>query len=194
MPKKCPPGVFCIENVTLMFLFLLLLVVAFLYYQNMKMNYSTNVASNQQKRQTTVEKVVLQPQVNMPSNDVFNDPYAPPSNNSYVQGIVPVNIPTQGVPQPYTQIGILTNNDGENTILPLMGRRYTNNSDKWMYYTISNTGNLNTKLPIIVNGRSGTYEYGVNELSNGDEVIVDGYNRKFRATIYQNAQFNYIPY
>ena len=161
---------------------------------------SQNKATKTSAAETSVEKVIVQPQLafqrqlSVPSTDVFNDPYAPPMNNSYIQNLVPVNIPTQGMPQQYTQVGILTNNDGQNTILPLMGRRYTNGSDKWMYYTISNTGNLNTKLQVVVNGRKGTYEYGVNELNNGDEVMVDGYNRKFRATIYDNSQFNYIPY
>lgn len=197
MPKKCAPGVICIENVTMMFILLLVLVVGFLYYQNMR---SQNKSSKTSTSETSFEKVVVQPQLavqkqlNVPSTDVFNDPYAPPMNNSYIQNLVPINIPTQGLPQQYTQLGILTNNDGQNTILPLMGRRYTNSSDKWMYYTISNTGNLNTKLQVVVNGRKGTYEYGVNELNNGDEVMVDGYNRKFRATIYDNSQFNYIPY
>ena len=194
MPKKCAPGVICIENVTLMFLLMLLLIVGFLYYQY------TRAQNKQSTSTTSVDKIMVQPQVqlqsqmNQPSNDVFNDPYAPPLKNTYTQSLVPVNIPTQGPPQSYSQVGILTNNDGENMILPLMGRRYTNRGDKWMYYTISNTGNLNTKLQVVVNGRKGTYEYGVNELNNGDEVMVDGYNRKFRATIYDNSQFNYIPY
>lgn len=185
MPKKCPPGVLCIENITLSFLVLLLFAIGFLYYQNMK---------QPQPKVEVEEKIVVSspPQMRMPSNDVFNDPYAPPLKNTYVRELVPVNIPTQGLPQAYSQVGILTNNDGENLILPLMGRRY--NSDKWMYYTISNSGNLNTKLQIIVNGKSGTYEYGVNELYSGDIVVVDGYNKKFIVTIYNNSQFNYIPY
>tara|TARA_R110002153_G_scaffold233092_2_gene386447 strand:- start:6045 stop:6614 length:570 start_codon:yes stop_codon:yes gene_type:complete len=189
MARKCAPGVICIENVTLVFLLLCLLVVSFLYYQNMRSRDKVQTTS------TSVDKILVQPQMATTQQpDVFNDPYAPPLKNTYAQSLVPVNIPTQGPPQSYSQIGILTNNDGQNMILPLMGRRYTNRGDKWMYYTISNTGNLNTKLQVIVNGRRGTYEYGVNELNNGDEVLVDGYNRKFRATIYDNSQFNYIPY
>lgn len=186
MPKKCPPGVFCIENITLTFLVLILFIVGFLYYQNMKQNRKVD--------ETKVEEkiVVTSPPPQLRVSDVFNDPYAPPLKNTYVQGMVPVNIPTQGLPQPYGQVGILTNNDGENLILPLMGRRY--NSDKWTYYTISNSGNLNTKLQVIVNGKSGTYEYGVNELFSGDTVTVDGYNKKFIVTIYNSSQFNYLPY
>jgi hypothetical protein len=79
-------------------------------------------------------------------------------------------------------------------ILPLMGRRNMAGRDKWQYYTISNTGNLNTKLPVSVNGKSCTGEYGCDDITNGDVVYVEGYNDTFKATIYENSLFNYIPF
>ena len=52
-------------------------------------------------------------------------------------------------------MGILTSpNQDDKLILPLMGRRHMSGRDKWQYYTISNSGSLNTKLPISVNGKS----------------------------------------
>jgi len=78
-------------------------------------------------------------------------------------------------------------------ILPLMGRRHMTGRDKWQYYAISNTGNLNTKLPISTNGRSCTSEYGCDPLSSGDIVYVEGYNHAFKATIYENSIFSYLP-
>jgi hypothetical protein len=78
-------------------------------------------------------------------------------------------------------------------ILPLMGRKHMSGRDKWQYYTISGTGNLNTKLPISVNGRSCTSEYGCDDIYNGDVVYVEGYKDTFHATIYENNQFHYIP-
>jgi hypothetical protein len=79
-------------------------------------------------------------------------------------------------------------------ILPLMGRRVMSGRDKWQYYTMSNTGNLNTKLPVSVNGRSCTGEYGCDSIMNGDTIYVEGYNDTFKATIYENNLFNYIPF
>ena len=82
----------------------------------------------------------------------------------------------------------------ENTlILPLMGRRSLTGRDKWQYYTISNTGSLNTKLPVRVRGKTCSSEYGCDEMMDGDVVHVDGYNHKFKATVYDNATFSYIP-
>lgn len=157
------------------------------------------------------------------SNDIFNDPYMPPlkrddyflspSLTSDIRGlpslipqleipkmVLPINVETRGISSDYTQIGILTkvgfseNDDSENPlILPLMGRRIMTGRDKWQYYTISNTGSLHTKLPIKVGRRSCTSEYGCDNIMDGDVVYVEGYKHKFKATVYENNSFNYIP-
>jgi hypothetical protein len=88
-------------------------------------------------------------------------------------------------------MGILTN--GSDKILPLMGRRHMSGRDKYQYYTISNTGNLNTKLPVSVNGRSCTSEYGCDQIMQGDNVYVEGYKETFNATIYETNNFHYLP-
>jgi hypothetical protein len=79
-------------------------------------------------------------------------------------------------------------------ILPLMGRRLMSGMDKWQYYTISNTGNMNTKLPVSLKGRSCSGEYGCDSINNGDMVYVEGYNDTFKVTVYENSRFNYIPF
>jgi hypothetical protein len=96
----------------------------------------------------------------------------------------------------YQQIGILTpvGNNSNDLILPLMGRRLITGREKWQYYTMANgSSTLHTKLPISVNGKSCTGEYGCNEIMNGDTVYVQGYNNVFSATIYDNSNFAYIP-
>jgi hypothetical protein len=101
-----------------------------------------------------------------------------------------VNVETQRVYQPYTQIGVLTcKND---IILPLMGRRIMRN--KWQYYAISNTGTINSRLPMTFSGKSCSSEYGCDELTNKDMVHVDGYKYTFYVTLYDNEKLHYIPY
>ena len=130
--------------------------------------------------------------------------------------VLPVNVETRGVRSEYNQVGILTKTDGnsgsscikmfsnsdpvvessnfENTlIIPLMGRRSSSGRNKWQYYTISNTGTLNTKLPVTVQGRSCSSEYGCDEIMDGDVVFVKGYNHGFSVTMYENTTFSYIP-
>jgi hypothetical protein len=114
---------------------------------------------------------------------------------------LPINVETRGIASDYTQMGILTKagfsekeeDSSHALILPLMGRRIMTGRDKWQYYSISNTGTLNTKLPVKVQGRSCTSEYGCDPIMDGDIIYVEGYKHKFKATIYENNMFNYIP-
>jgi hypothetical protein len=109
---------------------------------------------------------------------------------------VPVPVATSTMQMPYRQVGILTHKaeaSDNPVILPLMGRSLMNGRDKWQYYTMSNSGGapISTKLPVSVRGRSGMTEYGVDSLSSGDQVFVDGYQNDFKATIYENASLLY---
>ena len=137
-----------------------------------------------------------------PMNDVYSPPLKDnslffPTNSGDERGI-PINMQTRGTNMNYSQIGILTRTNhaknGNEMILPLMGRKNTSRRDKWQYYTMTTTGNMNTKLPVSSNGRSCTSEYGCDEISNGDIVYVEGYNDTFKATVYENSLFSYIPF
>jgi hypothetical protein len=164
MGKKCIPGVICIENMTL---FVLILILGFSVYVYSK----------------TQQTLVPPPQP--PTSVVLS--IAPPLDDIRVPPLKNPNMRAD-----YSQMGILTRNE---MILPLMGRRHMNGRDKWQYYTVSNTGgNLNTKLPVSVKGKSCTSEYGCDEIMNGDTVYVEGYNDTFKSTIYENNMFSYIPY
>jgi len=109
-------------------------------------------------------------------------------------GGVRVNEPTRSVDTTYRQVGILTRGgSGQETILPLIGRPLFTNRDKWQFYTLSDKNNA-IKLPVIVNGKSGTNEYGCNNVSSGDSVHVEGYNDAFRVTAYDSASLRYLPF
>ena len=54
-------------------------------------------------------------------------------------------------------------------------------------------GNLQTKLPVKVKGRSCSGEYGCDEIYNQDHVYVEGYQDDFIATIYESGLFSYLP-
>ena len=205
MAKKCAPGVICIENITLLFIILILIVLWYIIYYRV-----WDFSNSENKNEISISNGIhhaLRPISER--NDTINDPYAPPlkTNDLFyprnipdIRGIpevsgLPVNIQTRAVNSSYQQIGILTNtkSQGENEILPLMGRRVMSGRDKWQYYTIANNGNLNTKLPISVNGKSCTGEYGCDDINNGDTVYVEGYNDTFKVTVYENNLFQYIP-
>ncbi len=201
MPKRCPPGVFCIENYTIFAIFCILFVITIYIFFN-------NSHPNKSETLTVVEEVpiAMQPFVRANPNlsytqnsgDTLLNPYAPPVNderylipNQDVRGVVPINIRTQGVDAPYRQVGILTSQNSKEQILALMGRPLLTNRDQWQYYTMSERNNI--KLPVSVKGKSCMNEYGCDKIYDGDTIYVQGYNDIFRATIYDNDVLRYIP-
>jgi len=200
MAKKCPPGVICIENITIIFLIFVLCLAAFVWYKL------------ETKNTTNTNKLMNIPIPAIPKfnsfystnpRNIFMNPFAPPlkngnffpSNSSDPRGI-PININTRGFDTSYRQIGILTRNvqvQGEEVILGIMGRPLYSNRSKWQYYTMNDKSN-SIKLPMSHNGRSCTSEYGCDELMSGDTVYVEGYNDAFKVTIYENSQPRYIPF
>ena len=199
--RRCPPGVFCIENMS--FTVLAIVFTGIVMYFFMK--------DPHQGRQQDPSR--FQPQQSHPSmfqtranygvsnaqEDVLLNPYVPPlrddrTMNMDIRGpvAVPINVSTQGTGNAaYRQVGILTRINGPETILPLMGRPLFRNRDKWQFYTISEKSNF-IKLPISVKGRSCTNEYGCDNVYNGDTVYVEGYNDAFKVTAYDNSVMQYL--
>lgn len=139
---------------------------------------------------------------NLP-NDVLMNPYVPPLKDeryllpsvAYVPaGAIPINVSTNvgAVDTEFRQVGILTpTNNSPNKILSLMGRPLFTSRDKWQFYTMTKN---NVKLPIIKNGRSGTNEYGCDNIYDKDVVYVEGYGEPFKATMYDNNVIKYLPF
>lgn len=201
MVKKCAPGVICIETITLFLLLFILLAAIFFIHTNYlrpgPFRENTMVINVPQREHIQHNLVPIASRM-----DTFNDPYVPPLKSTGLIHMggrtgLPVNIQTRGILTDYQQIGILTRANrsasAADMILPLMGRRVMSGRDKWQYYTISGSGNLNTKLPVSVNGKSCTGEYGCDDIQNGDVVYVEGYNDTFRTTIYETNTFQYMP-
>jgi len=196
--KKCKSGIICFETMTLVCLFVLFCVIFYIFLK-------------------TTEKTKPIPQcqggdiinnVQIPAGypykkDVLLNPYTPPlSDEGYFTAEIrqiPVNISTQigAVNTSYRQVGILTphkstKNDHSARILPLMGRPLFVSRSKWQYYTMTDK-QTSIKLPIIYKGKSGTNEYGCDELLGEEIVYVEGYNEAFKITKYDNDTIKYIP-
>ena len=209
MGKRCPPGVFCIENYTIFAIFCILIVaLAYLFVRK-----PTHLAESETKQSRmpnmniNLMDMLRSPFVranprlsyNDQQGDILLNPYAPPVNderylipNRDVRGGIPINIRTQGVDAAYRQIGILTSQNGKEQILALMGRPLITNRDQWQYYTMSEKNNI--KLPVSVKGKSCMNEYGCDKIYDGDTVYVEGYGNVFRATIYDNDVMRYLPF
>ena len=200
MGKKCLPGVICIENMTLFLLFVIAVILIYIFYNTTGQKSTIVVLGNDLGKSRENNTMMTPPENHMYDPDLVQTFPEIRMGPEIRQGpdIRPrpnINIETRGTNQSYSQIGILTRPgiNAETLILPLMGRRLDSGRNKMQYYTVSNTGNMNTKLPISKDGRSCTGEYGCDEVFNGDTVYVEGYADTFKATIYENSRINYIP-
>jgi len=213
MAKKCPPGVICIENMTMCFIVLFVLLILYLGYSRF-MNYiyngvrlsSSNIEYNVNVNDNSKFTRGLYPQPgysfsNM-ENDVLLNPYqAPlrdnrifPNSNISFANKIPINVATQSYDTNYRQVGILTRiNKNKETIIPLMGRPLITNRNKWNFYTMSENNNM-LKLPVSHNGKKCMSENGCDDVYTGDTMNVDGYNDSFKVTTYENNSPQYIPY
>jgi len=136
--KKCPPGVICIENITLLFLIIILCVLFYVIYiyffKNQKRSSYQSYSQNQQQPppQNPQKIDIFNSFYNNTdagygyggSNDVLLNPYVPPLRNEnyfnnpnsigpvFMPRAVPINVSTNiGAVAPdtnYRQVGILT--------------------------------------------------------------------------------------
>jgi len=205
--KKCPPGVICVENITMVLLVIIVLILGFLIYANSSKNINNIQIENDREQSGGWFQGLIPswPYTNLPK-DVLLNPYDAPYrderyfiNSAIPINAVPINVATNigSVPAntSYRQMGIITplNGESKDNILPLMGKPLLTNRDKWQYYTISNQHN-NVKLPISFKGRSALNDYGVDQIFSGDTVYVEGYNDAFRVTVYENDTIKYLPF
>jgi len=196
MASRCPPGVICIENMTIFMLLIVIAVIGLFMY--IRMPQATAPTEKIIIKEEPRQGLFARPSYSFSNiiSDVLMNPYtAPLRDDRYIQNEdprgVPINISTRAVDTNYRQIGILTRINGKEMILPLMGRPLFTNRDKWQFYAMNEK---NIKLPLSNKGKSCTNEYGCDNLYNGDTVYVEGYNDAFKVTVYDNAVMKYLPF
>lgn len=201
MAPRCPPGVICIENVTILFIIVIIAGIT-LYINTLAQKRRHEKPNDVVEEQDTIFGLFPRPSFSFSnvSNDVLLNPYQPPLRDDRVfrTGMSdprgsPINISTRAVDAEYRQIGILTRAGGPEMILPLLGRPLYTSRDKWNFYTMSNENSM-VKLPITYKNKSCTDEYGCDNLYSGDMIYVQGYNDTFKVTMYDNQVMRYIPY
>jgi hypothetical protein len=125
-------------------------------------------------------------QAPQPLRDWISTPEFPPRGGI---ASIPINIPTKGLPESFQSIGVITVAD---KVLPLFGRRTTGGSDRWNYYTRTDTYNP-VPLPVRFGKRDCMDQVGCNEISSGDQIRIDGMNSEGKTEIYQMDGPKYIP-
>lgn len=101
-----------------------------------------------------------------------------------------VNVRTQGLPEAYQQMGLLKASDGK--LLPLYGRRVASRSDRFNYYTRTDTYNP-VQLPLSFKKKDCQDPVGCQELFDGDNVTVSPTGETATATLYRFDGPLYVP-
>lgn len=224
MVKKCPPGVFCIENYTLSVL--AVIIIGFLLYlwknsntnnSNSGNSYASNSKNNNPVNQLTnridslITTLTSNTNNNMvhtrpdsiftTNNSVLLNPYVPPNRDDR-PFIDSNNLDPRGMP-----INIRT--QGVESTYRQVGILTRINGPETILPLMGrpliagrDTWNFYTmtdknnmvKLPVTFKNRNCSNQYGCDNVYNGDTVYVEGYNDAFRVTVYENNTMRYIPY
>tara|TARA_B100001564_G_scaffold359458_1_gene381378 strand:- start:1584 stop:2219 length:636 start_codon:yes stop_codon:yes gene_type:complete len=161
-----------------------------------KINENKQIQQEQNNRNDLYENIRTKLNEDPHNDDIFEEP------RKKIDG-VRVNIATRGPTPKISQIGILSKmthtnesgpgSDAEAHILPLLGRKTYNRSNKWVYYTATDKYNQ-VRIPISNNGRDCGGEYGCDEIMDGNIITIPELNGSFKAKIYENTSLHYIPY
>lgn len=208
MPRSlynlCPPGVLCIPggliNTLIIVLIIVLLFLVFGSYMKLQPDISTvqaiptiptipTVIAQQQQQQPIYiqnggdSRYDRAPQ---PLRDWMSKPEFPPRGGLTS---MPINIPTQGLPESFQSVGIV--NVGEQ-ILPLYGRRTAGSNDRWNYYTRTDTYNP-VPIPVNFQKRDCMDDVGCQEIMSGETIKIDALHKEGKTNIYRFDGPKYIP-
>jgi len=198
----CPPGVFCLTpGILILFVTVVIGVFIYLYNPHSLMPHSLMPYS-------LIPVQMAQPpvNVNVMTSDGSDDRYSrpprpqrrwdngpefpprgmlPPPDGGYI-----LNTPTRGLPESYQSMGLLKTADGQ--LLPLFGRRVASRSDRFNYYTRTDTNNP-VPLPIHYKRRDCQDDVGCDELMSGEEIKIIPTGQTAQATLYRFDGPTYVP-
>ena len=224
MPKKCPPGIICIENFTFLFFGFLILSILFFMYIKYNSNLSTNLSSqsfirnNSSKTCTTCNNSgcsscscnqksgntglfsKLGASFSNVNNDILLNPYSAPLRDDRVFNNSNYDGPKVPINVPTQSLD--TNYRQIGILTRVNGGeailplmgRPLFSNRDKWNFYTMNDKNAMIKLPITFKNKSCTSDQGCDNVYNGDTVYVEGYNDIFRVTVYDNNVMQYIPY
>jgi hypothetical protein len=189
MPRRCPPGVMCLTYEFGILIITLTIGIYILF-----------------KQQVTPPTTIIKsspPPVNVYSSTTTNDGRytAAPEPLRFWQsgpdlrgalippGAIPINITTRGLPQAFQQSGIIKSGD---VILPLYSRQIAYRSDRYNYYTRTDSFNP-VQLPIYYQRRDCMDDIGCDELLGGESIKIAGLEKEGHVEVYKYDGPKYIP-
>ena len=192
MPRRCPPDTFCFSSEFLMVIIGILIVIiaiGFAFRGMSQIQQPQPIIIKTGSGVPSIKEVVdtrfaRAPQ---PLRDWMEAPEYPPRGGI---ATIPINIPTQGLPESFQMTGNI-NVDGK--MLPLYGRRtMMGSSDRWNYYTRTDTFNP-VPIPLRYKNRDCMDDIGCQELYSGEHVVLDGTGENGKVRLFRYDGPKYVP-
>ena len=207
--RKCPEGVFCIDNLSLLVICIVIVLLGWCIYfvhQGNKnhrhaIKQRNHFVHNHNNLAPHMHELPHHPMFNVSSQSIVPEtgyntlrPIAHPSisfNSDPKDTLMnPYSPPVQvNQPHAYRQIGYLKNPNYGNKMYPIFAKPQHVRRDKWYYYTIYD----NIKLPIYYKNRKCSSDHGCDSLMNGDVVKLENMSGDFVVTTYDNESLVYDP-
>lgn len=192
--SKCPPGVFCLSSETVFVVGIILSVFVFAnVYRPPPQNGPSSV-----EVVSAPTPVIVAPSYPGSGDDRFTR--APKPERNWVatpdlsavwnSGATLPAIPTRGIPETYQSMGTIRTEDGK--ILPLYGRRTASRSDRFQYYTRTDTYNP-VQIPVEYRRRNCQDDVGCEELYDRDQVHLGPLQTTGEVSVYRFSGPTYIP-
>jgi hypothetical protein len=174
-------------------LLLVLSLVSLVTIVSVRFAQQQQVPQGGQQQQPQVIRIES-PSVGRGGDDRYSRPPRPQrmwdnGPEQYVRGALDP-IPTRGAPESYQQMGVMVGPDGKP--LPLYGRRTAPRSDKFNYYTRTDSYNP-VALPVTFNKKDCQDNAGCNEISSGDSVNISPTGETAKVTLYGFDGPRYSP-
>jgi hypothetical protein len=197
---SCPPGVLCLSSGIGLLIILGIGILAILIYMHLKNPSLLHGQALIQPSTISVEE--KQPiqifNTQQSGDDRYTrspEPYrswftTPDLRGAIVPpGAIPINIPTRYYPESFQQMGLLKMAD---KLLPLYGRRNGTSTDRYNYYTRTDTYNP-VQIPISYQRKNCMDVIGCQELFGGEEIKVHGLDAVAAVEVYKYDAPRYIP-
>jgi len=190
MVRRCPPGTFCISSELVLLLGVVVAATAFMVNQPKMPNVYVSAPA--------ATPTLIAPVNPGGGDDRFTR--APKPERNWVatpdlsavwnSGAALPSIPTRGIPETYQSMGTIRTEEGQ--ILPLYGRRTASRSDRFQYYTRTDTYNP-VQIPVEYRRRNCQDDVGCEELYDRDRVRLGALQTGGEVNIYRLAGPTYIP-
>jgi len=201
--RRCPPGIFCVTPMFILCLFIVaasILLGAYFVTRDVKLPKIILEIPQSQPQPQAQPQAQIEQTIVVEGDDRYKR--APEPLRDWISrpdlrgallpvGATPIFQPSQGYPEQFQQMGILTVQES-GQILPLFGRRAGNRSDRYNYYTRTDSYNP-IQLPISYERKDCMDDIGCGELFGSEKVRIDGMNVSANVKVYKYGAPRYIP-